>query len=725
MNRSILFSRLIILLGLTFAINADALTLGKLSVLSSLGQPLIAEIDVPEISVEESHSVRVGMASAEAFKSAGLDYTPAAAQISVVGKRRVDGRAILELRTTQPINAPYLDLVLEVTWNTGRMLRDYTVLLDPPATSTQALVIPAQTLPIQSMSLSTTAQSAPIASPLQVTATEPAPLPLPTPSPRAASISAPQAIRAPAKAGITTKRGDTAAALATNNKPEGVSLDQMLVSMLRHNPDAFVAGNVNRLKSGVLLEMPSTEEIRTIAPSTARSSIQAQAKDFNDYRRKLSSNVVATVANESSRSTSGKVTANVADRQTAPATDDRLTLAKPTAGNIATTSEAKIAQDRTASDAAGRAAELQKNIADLKKMVPIVVASASSPESLPIAPPLPAPVAQALTTPTPLPSLPVRPVPAPVVEKSFLDALILNPLTLPVAGGLGVLVLLTALFGIRRRRKHGFSETQNSAQNFVATRSPSDTIFGPMGANDVDTKESPASTTMVYSPSQMSPTTGDVDPIAEADVYLAYNRDVQAEEILKAAKIDAPKRTDVRVKLLELYAKRYDLDSFNADAQELHMLTDGEGHDWSQTRKLARDIGSKHPLFNVSASAFAVSESPKQQDAYSSNSLSFVPDYAPSPAIVTAPLPSITRPVSDPNSGLIDFNLDTFSLNVPEFTAPVSDLAVTEDPKLALAEEYLSIGDHVGARALIEEVIKLNAQPQVVTLAHQMLARLG
>jgi pilus assembly protein FimV len=212
----------------------------------------------------------------------------------------------------------------------------------------------------------------------------------------------------------------------------------------------------------------------------------------------------------------------------------------------------------------------------------------------------------------------------------------------------------------------------------------------------------------VYSPSQSSPTTGGVDPIAEADVYLAYNRDVQAEEILKAAKIDSPKRTDVQVKLLELYAKRLDLDSFNLGALDLHRITDGAGTEWARVRQMAKEINSAHPLFN------------------------------PAPTVTQT---TATEAATKPGAGLIDFEPSTYSLNLPDFndTAPLQAsipmttfapttppvLSQVDDPKLALAEEYVSVGDRLGARALIEEVIARSSNPQVVTQAHQMLAKLG
>ncbi len=718
------FGRLVLAFGLTLGFNAQALTLGRLSVLSFLGQPLVAEIEVPEISPEESNSLRVGIANAEAFKSAGLDYSATVAQLIVTGKRRADGRAILEVRGSQPVTAPFVDLVLEITWNAGRMLRDYTVLLDPPATPNQALVAPAPTLPM----LSSSSTPEPLVSPALTTPSDGFTVKTQIDeSLLRAKQAAPVKPKSSSKNALKTKKGDTAAAIAAANKPEGVSLDQMLVAMLRSNPQAFVDGNVNRLKAGVVIDMPTAEEAVATKVQEAKNSIKAQARDFNEYRKKLANNATANLDKESGRNASGKVVAKVQDKQGAGPTDDRLTLAKPTQAGKANAAEDKIAKERAAADVAARSSELNKNISELSKLAgtPVPVpAVATPPVAVVSTPNVAVPVALPASAPRPLP-LP------PQAEPSLIDQALMSPLALPVAGITGLVLLLGALMAVRsRRRARAFGATQDSTINFSPTRQPpTDTIFGPMGASEVDTQETlahDASSTMVYAPSQLSTVTGDVDPIAEADVYLAYNRDVQAEEILKEAKRHSPKRTDVQVKLLEIYAKRQDIDAFDMGAQELHLLTDGEGDDWSKARMLARDIGSAHSLFKVTGSAFAVTEpAPANQSAYNNNSLSFVPQ----PTTVNLPTsgPSVI-PEPHAGSGLIDFDLSSLTLDLPTHPSdfvPAGMEHLAEDPRLALAEEYLSIGDKAGARALIEEVIHQNAHPQIVTLAHQMLARLG
>jgi pilus assembly protein FimV len=121
----------IALLGFT-STGASALSLGRLTVLSALGEPLRAEIDVPEINAEEAASLRASVASPATFVAAGLDYNPAMSGLQTSLQRRADGRAYIRLTSDRSINDPFVDMILEATWSSGRIVRDYTMLFDPP-----------------------------------------------------------------------------------------------------------------------------------------------------------------------------------------------------------------------------------------------------------------------------------------------------------------------------------------------------------------------------------------------------------------------------------------------------------------------------------------------------------------------------------------------------------------------------------------------------------------
>jgi pilus assembly protein FimV len=151
------------------------------------------------------------------------------------------------------------------------------------------------------------------------------------------------------------------------------------------------------------------------------------------------------------------------------------------------------------------------------------------------------------------------------------------------------------LYRVRGRlRKSGNGET-----SFLESRLQPDSFFGASGGQRIDTRESVNSqgaSSMSYSLSQLD-AIGDVDPVAEADVYLAYGRDLQAEEILKEALRGNPERMAIRTKLLEVYAKRRDAKGFELLANQMHGLTRGEGEDWAKAQELGRSIDPDNPLY--------------------------------------------------------------------------------------------------------------------------------
>ncbi|MDP3311417.1 MAG: fimbrial protein FimV, partial [Polaromonas sp.] len=117
----------------TFAsLQVQALGLGRVTVQSALGEPLRAEIDIPEINAEEAASLRASVASPDAFKAAGLEYSAAVTNMQISLQRRPDGRSYLRLSSDRPVSEPFVDLILEARWASGRIVRDYTMLFDPP-----------------------------------------------------------------------------------------------------------------------------------------------------------------------------------------------------------------------------------------------------------------------------------------------------------------------------------------------------------------------------------------------------------------------------------------------------------------------------------------------------------------------------------------------------------------------------------------------------------------
>ena len=585
--------------------DAHALALGRITVLSALGEPLRAEIELPEINEEEAATLRTAVAGPDAFRAAGLEYNAALNDVQIVQQRRPDGRSVLRVSSNRVVNDPFVDMILQVTWSSGRIVRDYTILLDPPALRQPAPAVAAvpQVTPAPAViAPAVTPQRQPSAVPPPVAAS-PAPV-APVRSAARATPTAPAAPAAPAGGQVVVKAGDTASKIANATKPPSVSLDQMLVAMLRANPQAFVQGNVNRIKAGAVLDIPTAEQAAATPAPEASQTIVAQSRDFNSFRSKLAGSVPAVQTGSAERNASGRMQAQVDDSKPSTVAPDKLTLSK--GGVQAKANEDRIAREKAAKDASDRVAELSKNISDLNKLgtpaatvaanaapaatpapapsaAPAVVApvpvAPPPPAAAPAAPeasapaPAPAPAAAPAAPPAPTPAPPkTAPVTAKVAESSWIDSLLENPL---VPAAAAALVALLAGFGVYRSRQR--KKAAQADSSYLESRLQPDSFFGASGGQRVDTADAdePASS-MSYSPSQLD-AAGDVDPVAEADVYLAYGRDLQAEEILKEALRINPTRSAIHLKLAEIYAKRRDVKGFQSAAAQVQQLTGGTG----------------------------------------------------------------------------------------------------------------------------------------------------
>ena len=621
--------------------SAHALALGRVTVQSALGEPLRAEIDVPDINSEEAASLKASIAQPEVFKRSGLDFNSLLTGTQISMQRRPNGRVYLLLTSDRVVNDPFLDLILEANWSAGRIVRDYTMLFDPPVSRQQQAAAPvAPQAPVVTAAAPVNESrpanvAAPVIAPSSPTTTVRAPAP--TPRPPVAPVAVAQKPVAPTKPAniaptdgqqVTVRPGDTATKIALATKPIKVSLDQMLIAMLRSNPDAFIAGNVNRLKAGAVLDLPSAAQFDAIQDLQASQEVLAQSRDFDDFRRKLASGAPMVAAETSKRVTSGKVQTQVEDKKPGNTATDKLSLQKGTlTGKVDTTAQDKAAADLAAKDAAARLAALNKNIADLNKLsaasaptptpapVTAPAVKASEPLTIPTVP-VPVAVVSAPISPTPetaasqtvmpvsapasspapvivasAPS-PAAPVVAPPQDPSLTDELLDNPLVPAAAGGL--VALLAGLGFYRARQRKKASQVDSS---FMESRLQPDSFFGASGGQKVDTNEGETgNSSLAYSPSQLD-AAGDVDPVAEADVYLAYGRDLQAEEILKEAVRTNPSRAAIHFKLLQIYAKRHDIKAYIAVATDAHKLSRGLGPEWAHAAEVGRELDPTHPLF--------------------------------------------------------------------------------------------------------------------------------
>jgi pilus assembly protein FimV len=398
----------------------------------------------------------------------------------------------------------------------------------------------------------------------------------------------------------------------------------MLVAMLAANPDAFIQGNVNLLKAGATLSLPSAEQASATSAAQAQQIIVTQSKDFNALRAKLAGSAPLTAVDMADRQASGKVQAKIEEKKSAAPTPDKLTLSKGAVQSNA--AEDKLAKERSAKETASRSAEIAKNLSDLNKLglassTPASGASAAAPAASAASPTL------AMETPAP-----AKPAAA---NTGLMAQLIKNPMLSAGAGGLIALLLGLAFYRARQRNKELLEEhvflNSIKPDPFEAEKSLADEpAFGPSAASPEAATQASASKTSFQE--------------AVAGLDLNLNPDV------------------------------------NVDVDQA-------------------------PVSSSARSTLVAHQAPVDL-----------------PALAASPLPDrgeeateATEPTAGPTQTAVklDFDFGDLSLDLDAPVAPTSspasaDLAAQEDPlatKLALAEEFSAIGDHEGARALMEEVL--------------------
>ncbi len=661
---------------------AYAAGFGQLRVQSNLGQPLQAEIDITGVSAEEADSLAVKLAPASAYSRAGLTYLPAISGVKLDVQKRPNGSYVATVRSNQPLSEPFVDILVDMSWSSGKVTRAYTFLLDPAGAKPSN----------QSFAPTTVVQAA---TP-DVAPTAPAPVAVaPAPAPAAAAPAAearPAPVRQPRRApapavtdgtaahgSYTVQQGDTLYAIAGEaaQGQDSVSLEQMLLALYRNNPNAFIGGNINRIRSGAVLKVPSAQQAQSVSPREARREVVARTQGFDSYRSRLAAAAAAkSVEAGSGREQSGNVTARVQDT-TVPSAGprDELKLSKAEKGAQAKAqaqAEADVANQRKLKDAESRVTDLEKNISDMQRLMELKnaeltklnqanqaaaakpaagaapaaataaataakaadTAAAPAPTVVPAetakpaeatstATPVPAPAAtaaasapegtaasaaQVAAASTPAAAAPasapavakkkppvIQPVP---VETSFVDELLGNPMLLP--GG-GVLVALLGGYAYYRRRQKqkgsentGFGDSILSQESTVMAGGHS--LFGTAGGQSVDTSQHSVFGAD-FRIGNNSPEATEVDPIAEAEVYIAYGRDVQAEEILREALQQNPERQAIRLKLLEIYNTRQDVEGFRVIAEEMFAQVGGQSADWLQVAEMGRKLDPGNALY--------------------------------------------------------------------------------------------------------------------------------
>lgn len=661
---------------LTLSSAAFAVGLGGITVGTGLGQPLKADIDLVAVSKAEKASLVARLAPPDVYKEAGLEY-PYGNKFSFQVESRADGAPYLKVSSELPITDPFVVMLVELTWSAGKLVREYTFLLDPPGyVPDQPVQAPVQAVApaVQSAPPDTTVTPFGYVPPKEVavapmeqasSAAQDAAAPVEQPDQETAWLQDSRAKFVPASAGeaaqaaeelpeldefVVIKRGDTLREVAERYRLADVSLDQMLVALYRVNADRFDGKNMNRIKAGKVLRLPHEREVEAVSQSDAVREIRAQTADWNVYRQKLASAAVPRKeSREPQQIATGKISSSIADKAPVAKETARevLKLSRGDAPGDGTTAgagskvpsaqdkrnaeqEESIARSKALKEEQDRAAMLAKGLKDIQRLAEIKSQTAALAESSRVAASGVATASGVAAAGTEKPKTKPKPKvvePEPLMDQmmSGVNRILAEPLYL--GGALALLVLGGLGFVLRQKKK----------PIFEALGEPSE-IAETTGGHV-------ASSGRIAAPVVSSPDTGDftrmgevsgaalesdhIDPIGEADLFLNFGRDAQAEEILKEALQNTPNDHRIHLKLLGIYANRVDANSFSAIARQLR--DSGDADAWQQAVAMGRKLEPNNPMYGGSS---AVEETGSATAVFNAPQLNVPGNEPPAPSPV-------------------------------------------------------------------------------------------
>ena len=598
--------------------SAHPLGIGEIKLLSALNQNLNAEIALV-LSGEKSSDISVHLAPPDKFNEAGVPWSYFLSKIKFQTIVKANGSVIIKLTSNEALKEPFLDLLLEVSWPKGNLYREFTVLVDPPSVYKEA------TVPV-------------LTSPEQYQAEAQFALPQ-----RRVSSSRPRTHFATKGEYGPTRRNDTLWKVAEQSRPDNdISVEQMMIALYENNPRAFYQQNVNALSAGKTLKVPEREAILKLTRKQALAEFNRQTTAWKNHLV-----------------TSPTDTAQV--KEDAP--DNQLSLNAPAeaavneSAVVAPGSEQIAADKEKASSGVNAQANdaIQSKIDDLEKKLAIMqeiitlkdqklaelqnktqvepvnpqptVPAEPTQESTPVLPETPVqqsvntsdnglPVKPDVST-TPVAEPSVKPI-SPSIQKTLTPAKstaapLAQPksenssdLTYPIIAGIGATML--SVFGLLWWRKRKVEEEMSTESMFAsaamikAAGSGADMASG-ISANHTNSGAAESGFLSEFSTTDFGSfdiDQSEIDPLSEADVYLAYGRFHQAEELIQHAIRDFPDRDDCKLKLLEIFHATENKTGFENYAKELAEA--GKENDiqfWAKVSEMAADVCPGSSLFDT------------------------------------------------------------------------------------------------------------------------------
>ncbi|CAI8871395.1 Motility hub protein FimV [Pseudomonas sp. IT-232MI5] len=653
---------------------AHALGLGELTLKSTLNQPLVAEIELLDVKDLTAAEVVPSLASTEDFAKAGVDRQAFLNDLTFTPVLNASGKSVLRVTSSKPLSEPMVKFLVQVMWPNGRLLRDYSVLLDPSKFSPQTADAAAQPAPSQTITAPTTG--------------------------------------ATHSTQYTTTPRDTLWEIAAKARTGG-SVQQTMLAIQALNPDAFIGGNINRLKTGQVLRLPDSVQSTALPQSKAIAEVAAQNEAWRQGRRYVAKPGTGQQQLDATNRGRGNTGAaqNAQDNLSLVSAESAKSRGKGPAGDakalsnkLAVTQESLDTTRRDNEELKSRMSDLQSQLDKLQKLIELknnqlaklqAEGAGAAPAANAAAPAVPAITAELAATPpaTPAEAAPTpesaiappaeTPVVEPVVtpkppvddEKTF-NELLTNPILLGLVGG-GVVVLLLLLLLLARRRKAQqeaekhlrMARALSEEQEFSAEQDLPESSFEGL--------ETPAASVKLNTPAPapapvVAPVVAPIvmaEPIAaplvapaaersddvldKAQSHINAGRLNQAAALLEEGVSLEPQRSDLRLKLMEVYGQQGDRDAFVG--QERQLVANGDNF------AKVEELKSRFPAMAVvAATGLAAAAVAAELDAQYVKDLLLDEPEAPAPA-----------PVEDDLDSAFDLSLDDLDNITPVEPAPV------------------------------------------------------
>ena len=693
----------------TVSSNVYALGLGALDMHSALNQPLNAVIDLTSASDTDLSKIKVSIASQQAHDRTGLSRAVILTDFKFSIDRDSQGNAFILVTSSDAIREPFLEFLLELEWPRGRLLREYTILVDPPVT-----------MPARPAVTATPVSRAP-APVIQHPIRQPAPAAQPVTSPVRTAAAPVATSYGP------VRRNDTLWKIAKQLRPgNDISIDQMMHALLRENPHAFMNNNINQLKAGATLSIPDRNTIMSLAANEARAETSRQAQEWQDGQE------VATQEHESQESVPEEAAEAVVATEsrlqlTAPEEDAIEGAATASSGDpeaaegqstadlgkqLALVSEEAEASKVQSEELQSRVTELEEQIETMKRLLELKddaladmqqLGSETAVDAVTDAEVIEDDTATEIAEATAVTDIDEQPAEEAaedvVVESESASeprGIVNKLMDNPVLAGLGVLVaLILGGFLWASTRRKGQQSIFDDEMTLTKHMANETAMKEEQQVSVVDFDEE-------LPEEELAPLEGhdDSDPVTEADVYLAYGRIQQAEDVLQTALEKTPDDEALRIKLLEVYHAGGNIAEFDREASNFHDRVSGEDSQWLRIAAMGYALSPENELYSTTGS-----------DLEKSGDMDFDMD-----------LSGMDNPVAS-NDAARDTIAEVIDLDIPEsleFTldgvnevsgdeedASEGMLNITDEvaTKLDLARAYMDMGDPEGARGILEEVM--------------------